>query len=112
MTVGAAAQQRAIRYEDAAGAEPRMPFVPGWIIIQMDIHPIVGNGIGQHAAGTAGAGRYPEAAIENVEVNLLRPRPVSMLIAESGQVTSFAPGFIVQHAAAVMVIMRDADRID
>ena len=77
----------------------------------MDVDAIVAHGIGQDSGGTAGRRRNPQAAVEQLVVNRLRPQSVAVRFRKRQPVARLAPGFVVQHLVALHVIVAQADRV-
>src|SRR5437763_3737488 len=71
-------QQRAVGHEDLAAPQVLPPFVPCQLPLAVNIDAVVADRIWQHSRRAAGGGRYSQAAIEKLIVNMLRPAAVAL----------------------------------
>src|SRR5262249_22779644 len=69
-------EDRAVGDEGPARAQALPEAVPGERPVEVDVHAVVADGVGEDARGGAGGGREPEAAVEEPVVDLLRVEAV------------------------------------
>src|SRR5688572_10835073 len=107
-----AAEQGTVRDKTPPGEQSVTPFFVGEFAIQMHISTIVSNGIGEHTAGTAGARRKTDAAVERMVVDLQRPKRIPMRPRQSGRVAGPSPSLVFVDTGAVHVVIGDSDRVN
>src|SRR5580765_1455141 len=77
----------------------------------MNVNAVVTHRIRQYARGTACRWRQPQPTVEDVVVNLLRPKSVPARIRKTFHVPWPSPGLIRQYPVTMHVIMRDANGV-
>ncbi len=110
--VNGRAHQRAVGNDHLSGAETLPPFFIGEIAVNVDVHAIVSDRDSGPRPTRSPPGRDAQAALEELEIDELRPQRIAVGVGIVDLVARFAAGFVGDDRIAADIAVGHLDGID